>query len=155
MSLFSPIWYPPRSPNVEQLAKDIELRMWAKAVTKMNQIQAMSTDLRGMVKRLGELKVVPNTGEHKMIVAGAYPPSIGGFGFGNVARGDYFSNILLPWAKREMLGPDPFDYHPPVHVRQYLGFAQPLNMAGAKAEELEKIIQKLANGTRLDWSNVP
>lgn len=169
-ALLSPIWYPPKEPDVETLANRIEMRMWAKIAqaivdgyhadlkmspfkrafdSKMGTSERIMRDrdysaaFHRMAVRLEELKAVKNT------TAGVFA--------GMAAPLQYLSGSLKPWVAKELSRPDPFDYPLPSHVNNYLALVKVFwikSFMTFRRLNIDEVMRVIPN-VRLNWSHVP
>jgi hypothetical protein len=158
-SLLSPIWYPPREPDPEQLAKRVELRLWARAAEAIVDDPDDEADLGGMAGRLEELGAVDSGGYvHRREAA------VRSMGEAAIAllNTDYIHNRLAPWIPKELARPDPFDYPVPDHVQAYLDVLGRLSGANeacrrwlfASRRPPAEVVMQQVPYVHLDWSDV-
>jgi hypothetical protein len=156
-SLLSPIWYPPREPNTDQLAKKFERKMWALAyydATKTDK-QARQSSTAEIWNNYMESRDPSEDGGQSLdpnVLEAFYRD------FVQRLRGGQVDEVVIrrnvKYIVQELARPSPIDYPLPAHVKSYLQIITAYKGVTLGLGDREWLLNRLPP-VHLGWHNVP
>ena len=155
-SLLSPIWYPPREPNTEQLAKKFERKMWALAYydatkTAKQARQSSTAEIWNNYMESRDLSEDSGQGLDPTVLEAFYRDFVARL------RSELDEVVIrrnVKYIVQELARPSPIDYPLPAHVRSYLQVINAYKGVTFGLGDPGWLLDRLPPA-HLGWHNVP
>jgi hypothetical protein len=160
-SLVSPIWYPPREPNIDQLAKKFERKMWAQAYydatkTPKQARQYSTVDILNKYMESRDTSEDGGQGLDPKVMEDFYGEFVqrlqyDGLG-GRIDAAVIRRNVKF--LVQELARPSPIDYPLPSYVKAYLQALGTYKVVTFGSGDPSWLLNRLPP-IHLTWDNVP